>query len=109
MVAELQNADYIFMIMEAWLLRKDKMHMMDEIYERYGSIAESPYAVDVVSMTLETRHGVWIAQVPIKPKGISKKKRTIGAPEFELFTEAQGRFVNLLPVKDGAVATGALH
>ena len=34
---------------------------------------------------------------------IEKKKRTIGTPEFRHFTEAGGRFVNLLPVKDGAV------
>ncbi len=60
------------------------------------------YAVDVVSMSLETRHGVWMAEVPIKPKGISKKKRTIGTPEFRHYTEFEGRFVNLLPLKDGA-------
>ena len=51
-------------------------------------------------MALETRHGVWMAEVPIKPKGVSKKKRTIGQPEFRHFTEVQGRFVNLLPLKD---------
>jgi hypothetical protein len=72
------------------------------IIEEYGSIGASPYAVDIVSMTLETRHGVWMAEVPIKPKGISKKKRTIGTPEFRHFTEFEGRFVNLLPIKDGA-------
>jgi hypothetical protein len=55
-------------------------------------------AVDIVSMALETRHGVWMAEVPIKPKGICKKKRTIGAPEFRHFTEYAGRSVNLLPV-----------
>lgn len=32
-------------------------------------------------------------------KGVSKNKRTFGEPEFRLFTEAQGRFVDLLPVK----------
>ena len=53
-------------------------------------------------MALETRHGVWMAEVPIKPKGISKKKRTFGTPEFRLYTEFKGRFVNLLPTKDGA-------
>jgi len=109
LAAEFQNADYIFLMMEAWSLRKDKVHRMKEIYERYGSIAASPYAVDIVSMSLETRHGVWMAQVPIKPKGISKKKRTMGTPEFQLFTEAQGRFVDLLPMKDGAKAAGTLH
>jgi hypothetical protein len=102
MAAESLNADFIFLLMEAWSLRKDKLLQMDAIVDKYGSIGASPYAVDVVSMALETRHGVWMAEVPIKPKGISKKKRTIGTPEFRHFTEFEGRFVNLLPMKEGA-------
>lgn len=102
MAAESLNADFIFLLMEAWSLRKDKLLQMDAIVDKYGSIGASPYAVDIVSMALETRHGVWMAEVPIKPKGISKKKRTIGTPEFRHFTEFQGRFVNLLPMKEGA-------
>ena len=100
--AESLNADFIFILMEAWSLRKDKVSQMDAILDKYGSIGASPYAVDIVSMALETRHGVWMAEVPIKPKGISKKKRTIGTPEFRHYTEVEGRFVNLLPMKDGA-------
>lgn len=95
------GADFIFVLMEAWSLRKDKLLQMNAILNKYGSIGASPYAVDVVSMSLETQHGVWMAEVPIKPKGISKMKRTIGSPEFRHFTEAGGRFVNLLPIKDG--------
>jgi len=101
--AESIDADYVFIVMEAWSLRKDKLAQVDAIMEKYGSIGASPYAVDVVSFGLETRHGVWMAEMPIKPKGISKKKRTIGTPEFRHFTEFEGRFVNLLPVKEGAV------
>ena len=100
--AEVFDADFIFVLMEAWSLREDKVAQMETILEKYGSIGASPYAVDIVSMALETRRGVWIAQVPIRPKGISKKKRTIGTPEFRHFKEYAGRFVNLLPVKDGA-------
>ena len=103
MVAEQHAADFIFTIMEAWSLRPDKLKMIDEIYDLYGSIGASPYAIEIVSFSLETRHGIWVAQCPIKPKGYSKKKRTIGKPEFQLFTEAQGRFVDLLPAKDGGV------
>ena len=84
-------------------IRMAKLKMIDEIYDLYGSIGASPYAIEVVSFSLETRHGVWVAQCPIKPKGYSKKKRTIGKPEFQLFTEAQGRFVDLLPTKEGGV------
>ena len=104
--ADTLEADFIFILMEAWSLRKDKISQMDAILDKYGSIGASPYAVDIVSMALETRHGVWMAEVPIKPKGISKKKRTIGPPEFRHYTEFEGRFVNLLPMKDGA---GTLH
>ena len=100
--ADSMDADFIFVIMEAWSLRKDKVLQMDAIIDKYGSIGASPYAVDIVSMALETRHGVWMAEVPIKPKGFSKKKRTIGTPEFRHYTEVAGRFVNLLPMKDGA-------
>jgi hypothetical protein len=102
LAAQTLGADFILLLMEAWSLRKDKLLQMDAIVDKYGSIGASPYAVDVVSMALETRHGVWMAEVPIKPKGISKKKRTIGTPEFRHFTEFEGRFVNLLPMKEGA-------
>lgn len=99
------NADFVFVIMEAWSLRPDKLHMMKEIYDRYGSIAASPYAIEVASFSLETRDGIWVAQCPIRAKGYSKKKRTIGTPEFKLFTEAAGRFVDLLPLKNPAGRT----
>lgn len=111
LIAEQHNADFIFTIMEAWSLRPDKLRMVDEIYEKYGSIGQAPdsYKIEVLSLSLETRHGVFVAQCPIKPKGYSKKKRTIGMPEFRLFTEAQGRFVDLLPMKDDEAAGGILH
>ncbi|MDZ7753863.1 MAG: hypothetical protein U5S82_20015 [Gammaproteobacteria bacterium] len=63
-----------------------------------------------MTFSLETRHGIWVAQAPIKPKGVSKKRRTFAMPEFRLFTEAEGRFVDLLPEKDGENrAAGGLH
>lgn len=100
--ATMLDADFVFVVMDAWSLRPDKLHRVDEILDKYGSIGNSPYAIDVVSMSLETRHGMWVAQLPIKPKGHSKKKRTFGQPEFRFFTEVKGRFVDLLPTKDDA-------
>ena len=85
------EADFVFTIMEAWSLRPDKVPQMDAILDKYGSIGASPYAVDVCPLMLETRRGMWVAQPQIKPKGISKKKRTIGAVEFRYYTEAEGR------------------
>jgi hypothetical protein len=109
-VAELYDADFIFLLMEAWTLRQDKVREMERILERYGSIGASPYAVDIVSMALETRHGVWMAQPVVKPKGASKKKRTFDNPNFRQYSDIQGRFVDLLPKKEGAASQKAsLH
>jgi len=107
--ALLLEADFVFTIMEAWSLRSDKVSQMDAILEKYGSIGASPYAVDVCSLALETRRGVWVAQPQIKPKGVSKKKRTIGAFEFRFFKEAGGRFMQLLPHKEGDDPPTILH
>jgi hypothetical protein len=73
---------------------------MDAILDKYGSIGASSYAIDVCVFSLETGRGMWASQPPIKPKGISRKKRTIGVVEFRYFTEAQGRFMHLLPKKE---------
>lgn len=106
MAAAHNNADFIFAVMEVWSLRPDKLRQHEEIIEKYGSIGASPYAMDVCSLMLETRHGLWVSQPAIKPKGISKKKRTIGPVEFRFFSEVAGRFSHLLPEKD---KTGTLH
>ena len=52
---------------------------------------------------------MWVAQPQIKPKGISKKKRTIGVIEFRYSTEVEGRFAHLLPRKDGDDLPTILH
>jgi hypothetical protein len=108
-VAQYLEADFVFTIMEAWSLRPDKISKMDAIMDKYGSIGASPYAIDVCSIALETRRGVWVAQQQIKPKGISKKKRTIGVVEFRHFTEVAGRFMHLLPKKEGDEPPTTLH
>ncbi len=93
------KADFVFTIMEAWSLRPDKIPQMNAILDQYGSLGASPYAIDTCSLMLETRHGMWAAQPQIKPKGISKKKRTIGVVGFRYFSEVAGRFMHLLPRK----------
>ncbi|MFZ2541602.1 MAG: hypothetical protein WAW75_07480 [Gallionella sp.] len=103
------DADFVFAIMEAWTLRPDKMRQMNAILDKYGSISASPYAIDTCAITLETRHGVWVAQPQIKPKGISRKKRIIGEVEFRYFTEVEGRFAHLLPKKEGDEPPTILH
>ena len=109
MAADTLEADFVFLIMEAWSLRKDKLAQMDAILEKYGSIGASPFRVDVASFGLETRYGVWMAQCEIKPKGISKKKRTIGVPVFQHFTEVEGRFSHFLRASSSEDGASTLH
>lgn len=61
------------------------------------------------SLTLETNRGVWVAQPQIRPKGISKRKRTIGKVEFRYYNEVEGRFMHLLPAKEGDAPPTILH
>lgn len=91
------GADFVFTIMEAWGLPPDKAGKYQAILEQYGSIEASPYAVDLVSFALETRQGSWVAQIEVKPKGISKRKKTFGEPRFRLFAESAEGFAALLP------------
>ena len=109
LAADMLEADFVFLIMEAWSLRKDKMPQMDAILDKYGSIGASPYRVDVVSFGLETRYGVWMSQCEIKPKGISKKKRTIATPAFQYFKEVAGRFTHLLKKSPDEEGGATLH
>ena len=109
-LAAIHEADFVFVIMDAWGLPPDKVQRYEEIIERYGSIGASPYRIDLVTFSLETRHGLWVAQVEVKRKGVSKRRRTFAVPEFRHFTEVQGRFVDLLPVKDAeGPGTWVLH
>lgn len=109
LAAGMIESDFVFVIMEAWSLRKDKVAQMDAILDKYGSIGASPYRVDVVSFALETRHGLWISQCEIKPKGISKKKRCIDTPAFQFFREAKGRFTHLLKENADGETASTLH
>lgn len=95
--AEQTQADFVFTVMEAWGLPRDKMSRYQEIYDKYGSIAASPYKIDTAAFTVETRYGVWGAQMQLKPKGYSKKKRTFGEVALQFMDGVEGRFTGLLP------------
>jgi hypothetical protein len=48
--------------------------------------------------------------VEVKPKGISKRKKTFGEPSFRLFAESAGGFAQLLPQpQERSDNGGALH
>ena len=50
-----------------------------------------------------------MSQCEIKPKGISKKKRTIGTPAFQYFKEVEGRFTHLLKKNTEEEGGATLH
>jgi hypothetical protein len=95
--AEQTQADFVFTVMEAWGLPRDKMPRYQEILDKYGSVGASPYKIDTAAFMLETRSGVWGCQVSLKPKGHSKKKRTFGQVELQFMDGLEGRFEGLLP------------
>lgn len=95
--AEAVNADFVFVVTEAWGPPKDKLASHQKIVDKYGSIANCPYRIDTVSFVLETHYGIWSARVLIKPKGYSKKKRTFGEVQFQKIDSTEGRLSGLLP------------
>ena len=106
-VARVRRADFVFTIMDAWALPADQAHRYEEIFERYGSIGESPYRVDIVSFSLETQWGTWMAQVPIEED--EGGARVFPDPIFRRYPQAEGRFVGLLAAKNGDETPPVLH
>jgi hypothetical protein len=99
--AEQTQAHFVFTVTEAWALPKDKLHRYGEIVEKYGSIGASPYRIDAATFVLETAYGTWLAQANLKPKGISKRKRTFGKVDFLFGDQTEGRFGGLLGAAAG--------
>ena len=102
-ICEMEEANFVLLISEAVALRADKRSKYAEICKKYGHIAKSPYAIRICGFLLETYEGLWVAQANIKPKGYSKKKRTIGNVEFVRGAKAAGSFTNFLPKMDSVV------
>ena len=76
------------------------LHCPLDCQQWYGSLAAGPYKIDTANFMLETRYGVWGAQVPLKFKAPSKKRRTFAAPVALIFMDGiEGRFAGLLPAK----------
>lgn len=95
--AELQ-ADFVFTLTESWGLGPEHIFDYRRILTQYGSIAASPYRIELVSFMLETRYGLWGAQARVKSQGKrAKAKRSFGPVQWQRFDGAEGRFVGLLP------------
>jgi hypothetical protein len=95
-VVSITDADFVFFVTEAWMLPRDKIKDHKKLMAIYGSIGNSPYRVDGVAFTLETRTGFWLAQAQQKKFGASQKKKTFGPVEWRQMDGATGRFAGLL-------------
>lgn len=102
------KAEFVFTIMEAWVLSASSVADADKIIAQYGSVGASPYAEDVTAFAIETRYGSWVAQVPIIKKEGNPDARTIGEPTF-YYAKAEGRFAHFLPELPGTPAPPVLH
>lgn len=107
MSAKSIDADFIFIAMEAWGLKKKYVPRYKEILEEFGSIGNCPYREDIISFSLETANGIWSGTAPIRPKPPSKKRRTFGELTFIFADGVEGRFAGLLPLKNDV--TSAIH
>ncbi|MBK8115019.1 MAG: hypothetical protein IPK44_10975 [Candidatus Accumulibacter sp.] len=99
-LAAIYAADYICVLMESWSLPQKHAHLYKDILHKYGSVGASPYAQDVISISIETPTSIWMSQRPIRLLPPSKKRRAFDLPaagDFQRYTEAAGRFSGLLP------------
>lgn len=101
MAAGAFKATAICIAMESWSLKRQYVHIHEDIRRKWGSLGAAPesYRLDVVSLSIETPDELWVAQCPIRPLGISKRKKTfdLAGTQWQRFTEAAGRFTGLLP------------
>lgn len=104
--AAVMRADYVFTLLDTWLLPARDAHRYTEILSKYGSLSQAPMRVEALAMQLETHVGVWAAMPIIQLAAPSKKKRRLaGEVCFSRYDAAQGRFSNLLPVQSASNST----
>ena len=108
LAADMLEADFVFLIMEAWSLRKDKMPQIDAILDKYGSIGASPYRVDVVSFGLETRYGVWMCSARSSSRAFPRRSGP-SARRIPVFQGSRGRFTHLLKKNPDEEGGATLH
>lgn len=73
------NSQWVLAVAESWALPRGQVHLHEDILEKYGSVANYPGRIDVLSVVLETRDRYYATTPEIIPHGISKKKRTFAA------------------------------
>lgn len=97
------DADYVIQVTEAWALPQHLVRLGADILEKYGSIENYPGKLDTAHFALETRERYYWASPLIVPRGMSKRRRTIGDVVFKpTDPRAEGRFTGYLPKKSAS-------
>lgn len=97
--ATLTLSDFVFTIMEAWMLEPNHTQEYEEIIELYGSLENSPDSIECVVFTLETHAGTWCGVAEQKPLNDSQAK-TFGEVEMRMQEKPEGRMFGLLPPRN---------
>jgi hypothetical protein len=96
----------VIMVTESWGLPASMVPQHFEIIEKYGSIGNSPFKVDCISISLETEYGHWLGLADIKPDPPSKFRRKLGELKIIPAHYSAGLFGGFIPKLD--IATKSL-
>ncbi|WP_411753505.1 hypothetical protein [Serratia sp. (in: enterobacteria)] len=94
-LAARMNADFVFTMTEAWMLKPGHTRQYQEIIEQYGSLENTPDSIECVVFMLETHTGSWFGVAEQKPLADSSGK-TFGEVEMIPQKNPEGRLTGLL-------------
>ncbi|CAJ8172104.1 Uncharacterised protein [Burkholderia pseudomallei] len=103
-VAKKHDADFVLWLDEAWLkeFQADSMSEARRIRDEVGGeVRDIPGRLDVVMFNLQTHAGVFAAHAERIPMERAPGKYTFGIVEFDRPKLAEGRFLTLLPPREG--------
>ncbi|CAJ4441517.1 Uncharacterised protein [Burkholderia pseudomallei] len=103
-VAKKHDADFVLFVSEAWLkeFQADSLSEARRIRDEVGGeVRDIPGRLDIVMFDLQTHAGVFAAHAERIPLERAPGKYTFGMVEFDRPKLAEGRFVSLLPSREG--------
>ncbi|VBJ26797.1 Uncharacterised protein [Burkholderia pseudomallei] len=104
LAAKKHDADFVLFIDEAWLKEfqanslSEARRIRDEVG---GEVRDIAGRLDVVMFNLQTHAGVFAAHAERIPLERAPGKYTFGMVEFDRPKLAEGRFVSMLPAREG--------
>lgn len=96
--ASARKADAIVFVSEVWSLPPEwsTPERYAEFFKLYKQIADAPFKIEQLMLTVETYDGVWLGRSAITGTGPT---RTFGPIEWADIGIVDGRFTKLLPVR----------